>query len=402
MLLLFMARVLPPEEVGLYGLVAVTVGYGMMLLGLDFYTYANRELLSREPDVWPTIIRDQAALYAVAYAVGLPIFLFVFHFGVLPWQVVGWFFCLLVAEHIGQELNRLLIAVGRPLLANVVLFIRSGIWSWAVIGLMLLDLDYRNLNIVFGAWVFGAVCAVFLGAGMLRQLPWKSRSQQVNWQWIRRGISVALIFLMATLCFKGLFTFDRYVVESAVGSKLLGVYTFYVTIAMAATAFMDAGVFAFLYPKVTAMYRTGKMQNFAREMRTLWRHTTVATTALVLCLLIGIKPILWLIDRPIYENHLSVYWVLLGAVALYSFGMVPHYGLYAFGRDGVIVASHAAGLIAFFAVSIVAASLWGMLGVAAGLVAGLAVVLLIKLWRYHYWRVRLVGSNVSSTSIKVA
>ncbi len=392
-LLLFLAYMLPPEDVGLYGLVVATAGYGMMALGLDFYTYANRELLGCRPSSWPTIMRDQAVLYGATYTVGIPLFLLIFHFDVLPWKVAGWFFALLATEHLGQELNRLLIAIGRPLAASVVLFIRSGLWVWAAIGIMWLDPESRRLDVVFGAWVVGATCAILLGAGMLRGLPWRERARRVNWEWIRRGVMVASIFLVATLLFKGLFVFDRFLVRSVAGDELLGVYTFYVTAAMSITAFLDAAVFSFLYPRVVASYRVGEFHRFTRLMRQLWHQTAAVTGVLLLCAAIAIEPVVSIIERPIYGDYVAIFWVLLLGVALYALGLVPHYGLYAFGRDRVIIMSHAAGFAVFLGVSVFATKIWPMEGVAAGLVAGFAVVLAIKLWRYKYWLPRLVDKD---------
>src|SRR5699024_2743309 len=135
-------------------------------------------------------------------------------------------------------------------------------------------------------------------------------------------------FLVATLCLRGIFTLDRFIVQSSAGLDLLGVYTFYIGMAMAATAFLDAGVFAFLYPRVVAAYRAGDLVAFRLQMRRLWLRTAGTTTVLLASAAIVSSPVLTLLDRPIYIEQLPVLWVLLLAVALYALGMVPHYGLY--------------------------------------------------------------------------
>lgn len=398
-LLFFLARLLPPAEVGLYGLMAATVGYGIMALGLDFYTFATRELLSRERQAWAALIRDQGVVYGIVYVVELPLFLLLFYLDVLPWSMVGWFFILLVSEHLGQEINRLLIAIGRPLMANLVLFIRTGIWAWGVLVLMLLRSESRDLDVVFGAWAIGGIGAILLGIFGLKDLRWRQRLRRVNWYWIRSGIWVASTFLVATLCLRGIFTLDRFIVQSSAGLDLLGVYTFYIGMAMAATAFLDAGVFAFLYPRVVAAYRAGEFVEFCLQMRRLWRRTAGTATVLLASAAIVSRPVLTLLDRPIYIEELPVLWVLLLAVALYALGMVPHYGLYAFGRDRAIMTSHVAGLGMFLVVAIGAVQVWPLAGVAVGLVCGLGLILLIKLWQYSYWFPRLVtGTRCEAAS----
>ena len=392
-LLFFLARVLPPADVGLYGLVVATVGYAVMGIGLDFYTYATRELLGRTRHEWPTILRDQAAVYAVVYATALPLFLLLFQFEILPWNVAVWFFVLLIVEHAAQEIGRVLIAMGRPLFANIVLFLRSGLWVWAVVALMMFGQEFRHLNVVFAAWAVGGISAIVLSVFAFGHLPWNQRGNTIDWRWIRNGIVVGAVFLAASLCLKGLFTLDRYIVNGAAGPDLLGVYTFYISIAMAAIAFLDAGVFAFLYPPVVTTYRAANFDGFRQQMRKLWHNATIATV----CLLIGgavfVQPAIILIDRPIYGEYLIVFWVLLGAVGMYAISMVPHFGLYAFARDRDILFSHAVGFVMFLVTALGTSPVWPMMGVALGLVAGMAVILLVKLWRYSYWHRRLMAGQ---------
>src|SRR5690606_16168777 len=45
LLLFALARWLSPAELGLFGLVSAIVGYGIYLVGLEFYAFATRELI---------------------------------------------------------------------------------------------------------------------------------------------------------------------------------------------------------------------------------------------------------------------------------------------------------------------------------------------------------------------
>ena len=69
----------------------------------------------------------------IAYAVVLPLLLTVFLCGLISWKYAGWFYVLLIIEHISQESGRLLITLSRPTRASIVLFLRSGIWVYAVL-----------------------------------------------------------------------------------------------------------------------------------------------------------------------------------------------------------------------------------------------------------------------------
>lgn len=382
-LVFFLARVLPAADVGVYGLVAATISYGIMVLGLDFYTYAHRELLAVGPDTWPTIIRDQLTFYGIVYVISLPI-AWILHHEVFPYKVAWLSFVLLVIEHLAQEVGRLLIVLGRPLTAQVVLFIRSGAWVWIAIAVLWLAPQYRRIEVAVGLWALGSACALLLGVAALRDLPWDRRASHVDWRWIRRGLSVGSTYFAATLCFRGLFVVDRYVVQLVAGQEMLGVYTLYASVLSAVIAFLSSGVFDFLYPRVVAAYRNGDLHSFARSMRHLLSHTMVATAAILVLAAVGIRPIIVLIDRPIYLTNLNLFWVMLMAAALFALGMVAHYGLYAIGGDRIIVRSHVAGFVTFLAVSGAMASK-RITGVGVGLAAGFLVICLLKWWCYLSW-----------------
>ena len=67
LLVFFLAKFLEPRDVGLYGLLAAVVGYGIYFVGFDFYTYASRELISANPVDRSKIIINQIFFYLVWY-----------------------------------------------------------------------------------------------------------------------------------------------------------------------------------------------------------------------------------------------------------------------------------------------------------------------------------------------
>lgn len=385
-LLFFLARLLPPSQVGLYGLVAATVTYGVLAVGLDFYTFSTRELLGRDRGDWPAMLRDQAVLHATVYVAALPLATALFVLDVLPWAVAGWFAALLLTEHVAKELNRLLIVSGRPIAASTALFVNRGLWAIVVPLLMLRFESLRSLDLVFAAWVTSALGAVVVSLWFLRKLEWRRAAVAVDWQWIRRGLGVASVFLVASLFLQGMFTLDRYIVENAGGLDLVGVYTFYMGIAMSAMAFLDAGVFAFLYPRVVSAFKTGTPAEFRAEMRRLLTRTGAATAATIGATAATVPLVLHFLDRSIYQSNIEVFWLLLAAVALYALGMVPHFGLYAMEKDRSILFSQGAGLLAFLAVALPGSTAAPLTGVGAGLLTGAAVIGLAKTWRYFLLR----------------
>lgn len=385
-LIFFLALFLEPKELGLYGLLTVSVSYAIYFVGFDFYTYSTRELLGEPYERWAGMLRDQGVYFLIAYALVLPLLLLPFAGGWLPWRLAGWFVALLVMEHLASELNRLLVAMSEPLLASIVLFIRSGLWTLILVPLMWAMPSLRQLEVVLLAWLVGSTFAVLVGTRRLLRLKLVSLSRPIDWRWLRRGLKVALPLLVGTLAVRGVFTFDRYWVEHIAGLDVLGAYTLFVGVASAILAFLDAGVFVFLYPAMITASQQGEQHRFNRAYRRLAAQTILITGVLTLGAGLTLPALLKAFDKSFYLAQLNMfYWVLL-AIVLYALGMIPHYGLYASGNDRGIIVSHVIGLCIFMLAAWALAGFSAVLAVPQALCVAFAAVLGIKVCVFAFVR----------------
>lgn len=347
-LIFALAKYLTPAELGLFGLMLATVSFSVLVVGADYYTYSQRELLARPPEKWHFVIQHQIKAQFLLYAILLPAQLLIFLFGLMDWQYALWFFALLLLEHIAQEINRLLVAMHRQLAASWVLFIRMGSWVLVVIPLMFFFEEYRTLTSIYTAWMIGSALAILIGLYKIRQtLPiWEK--VQVDYSWLKKGFKVGGLFLLATLCFKGLLTFDRYAVEALSSLETLGVYVFYIGIVMGAYNFLDPAVFSFLYPRMLQSYQMKEKDRYQKTFKEL-TLSTVLISILLAAVIWFVTPLLiqW-VDKPIYSTYINSLGLLIAAGFVYAIGYVPHYALYAMKSDRWIVASHVTALIMFF------------------------------------------------------
>ncbi|SDB16499.1 lipopolysaccharide biosynthesis protein [Pseudomonas sp. NFACC13-1] len=383
LLIFFLARFLEPAELGIYGLLAATVGYSLYFLGFDFYTYSTRELLKRERHEWGGLLKAQGALTLVLYFIFLPLLSLVFIKDLLPMKVVGWFFVLLILEHLTQELGRLLITISDQLFASLVLFFRSGVWAVLITGLMFVEPDTRNLDMVFGAWTLGSTTALFLGIYRVKRMGLSGWRQSVDWIWIVKGLKVASALLIATLAIRGIFTLDRYWFQNLAGLDVLGAYVLFMGISMALMSFLEAGVFAFIYPGLIRAYQQRDPVDFHQGLRKLLLQTVGLCGAFSVVALVMIGPLLAWLGKPLYSEQQGLFvWILLATV-LYALGMIPHYGLYAQGRDRPIIHSQIASLVIFALVTWSFVDVRPHLAVPLGLCISFFVILCWKSWSFY-------------------
>ncbi len=382
LLIFFLARFLEPAELGLYGLLTATIGYSLYFLGFDFYTFTTREILNRERHEWGGLLKNQGALSLVLYAIFMPLLGVIFLEGLLPWRLAGWFFVLLVLEHINQELGRLLVAISEQVLASVVLFLRQGIFAIAVTALMAVDSTTRSLDYVLGAWAVAGLVAVLAGAYRLTQLNIAGWQKKIDWNWIVAGLKISIPFLVATLAIRGVFTLDRYWLQSLGGLDVLGAYVLFMSIGGALMAFLDAGVFAFGYPGLIGAFQKKQPTLFYKSVRMMLLQAGVLCVMFSIVSLLLLSPLLTWLGNPLYVAHQNLYPWVLTAMVLYTLGLVPHFALYAQGIDRPIIHSHIASLFVFGMATWLCSQRWPLLAVPLGLCAAFALILLWKSWTF--------------------
>ena len=404
LLLFALARLLEPAEVGLFGLLLATVYFNMLLVGWDYYTYSHREMLALPRERWSFVLQHHALAIALLYACLLPLQVLLFSLGFLPREWFLWYMLLLVAEHLGQELTRLLVVMGRPLIASWILFLRTGAWVWVVVPLMWLTPGLQRVEVVLVAWLVGASLAIPVAVTVIIRDVAPLRRWGVDYKWLRRGFRVGTLFLFATLCFRALLTADRYVVAHLVSEELLGVYVLYVGIAMALVNFLDSAVFAFLYPALVAANRRGNREAYGRIMREMtWSAVGISVGLAVAAALLGPFVLGW-VGREVYLEHVHLLWLLLAVAVGYAVGMIPHYGLYARGADRGIIVAHASSLPVFVFVIALLAPRVPFMAVGWGLLVAFAWMAGVKLVYYRYslrvssYTNELHGVPVTSTS----
>lgn len=373
-----LARFVEPEVIGQYGLLTATIGYALYFFGLDFYTYSTRELLKQQRHCWGSLLKSQLALTGLLYLLFLPLSWLLFSTRTLPLELALWFYLILPMEHVNQELNRLLVAISDQLVASMTLFVRQGSWAIGIVVLMWTEPGSRHLSALLAAWALAGLLAAALSIWRVRRLDMGGWQRPIDLAWIGHGLRSCLPLLLATLALRGVFTFDRYLIEMLGGLSLVGVYVLFFGIASTMMAFLDAGLFSFAYPALINANSARQAEQFSTQLRRLWRQTTIFSLLYALISFAVLIPLLGWIGKPIYAEHLPMYGWLLVVNTLNSLSMVPHFALYAQHFDRPIIISHLISLAVFLPACLLLQEWNHELAVPAALSLSMLVMLLWK------------------------
>ena len=381
LLILVLARLLPVDQVGLYGIVSTTILIALQVLGLDFYAFNTRELLKVQDNERVVYIRDQWLVHGLTYLAMLPLFLFVFKFHVMPWSILLWFYTLLILEHNAQELDRLLITLSRPILANVVMFFRSGIW---VLG-FLIYAHFREVQLttVWIFWVMGDLLALGIGAFGLKHLPWLNAVRiSINWSWIKHGIRVAFIFLLGTVSVQLLFYMNRYFIQFILGMKSVGIFVFFGSMLGVIFTFAQVGIFNFIVPNMIEQYHKDK-STLVHSIRKMYKMILLYLVVTGIGASVCIYIVLWLVHQPEYANYMTVFYLLLIGVMITVLGQVPHYGLYISYHEKRILKISFITLLLSIVINFVFIKFYGLSGAALANIMTMLLLGGLKQWFFY-------------------
>jgi len=364
-LIIFLSRYITPSELGVYGLIIASVAWSVYVLGYDFYAINTREILATKYDERVYLIRDQFVFHGLVYCFIFPLLLLIFFIHILPWKYAPWFYSILILEHLAQEGDRLLITFSRQLEANIVLFLRGGLWVYVVIVISQLTTHHMSLVFVFSGWLIGVLCAVFLVAIMFRKLNWrKVLHKKVNWLWLRKCAQRATVLFIATMSIQAIMYLGRFFLKFYTDYEIVGVYSYFSSLLNVIPVFAYTGIFAFMMPKLVQNYNDKKFSEFKNTVNRM--IFTLGCFVIITGILasVGIFTVLAITNKIVYYNNLSVYWILLCAAICNVLAMIPHYILYAKCLDSLLLFSSILSVIASVILNFIMIKYFGIIGAA--------------------------------------
>jgi O-antigen/teichoic acid export membrane protein len=386
LLSLLLARMLSPDEMGQYGLITAVLAFALLALGLEFYSHTLRELVPASPTRRAQIIADQIALGAVTFlVVGLFSALAVWS-GLFPSRLALWFLLILATEHISLEATRILIITSRPVRAYIGVFLRGGVWVYAIAILMFTVPSSRSLETVLVWWALGGASSIIFAAISLFELPWRElRNKRPDWAWIYSGLLAARPFMLTAGGALTISYVDRFMIDGFVGREALGFYTFYSTISIGILS-LGASVSHQFLPKIIDAYASG-MAAFRKVIHSFFWSLFAVTVTMVVFAALLISPLLALLQLPQYAQSVGVFFLMSPGILVRILADVPSYALYAARADGKLLFCNLGSAIVSILLNLALIPVLGIYGAAlSGCIA--SAVLLITLTFFAARRMR--------------
>lgn len=338
-LVIFLAKHLTEAQLGEWGIFTTSVSLSLYLIGLDFYTYSSRTILEYPMEDRKRFLRDQFIFYILSYIILFPLLSLLFVFHIIEYKLLVFFYVILVFEHLAQEAYRTFVVFSKPVWANMILFLRTGSWTYILLSVWFIGFDeLKTLKTVLFFWIAGGATALVTTIFFISRLHFHSTKEiPVNWQWIKTGIKVSLLYFVATISFKIIELADRYFIDYYHSKEMVGIYTFYANMANMIEIFVHTSTIIIFSPLLIDSFIKDKSAYFNTFKKftgniILFSFISVAALAVIM------YPVLvYVIDKESYTTHLDSFVVLAASEILFNVSLIFHYILYVRKNDFSIV-----------------------------------------------------------------
>jgi O-antigen/teichoic acid export membrane protein len=374
-----LAKYYSNDTLGLFNLFSISVTLSLYLIGLDYYTFANRKLINTSDNNKRNIIFNQFVFYLIVYFLFFPFLLLIFLTNILPTEYIFLFYLILIFEHVSQELYRILLMLKYSIVANLVFFIRNGLWIYLTIAYSLLTSSYVDLKVYLFMWFGFAFISIFPALYILRkEMPFTSDGLFIDYKLIREGIKTSIPFLFSTILLKVIEFGDRYFLNFFYSKEEVGIYSFFIGTSSLITVFVVTGTISILSPKLILAYKQ-KNEVLVKMYESKMYKQSLFISLILSVVLLGLMPmVLTIINKVEYNIHYSVFVVLVLNSFISSIFQTTHFSLYAQNKDKELMVSTFFAFIVSITLNIILVPKLSLMGSSIALFISTLIMGLIK------------------------
>ncbi len=362
-------------ELGIYGLLVAVATAVPALLGFGLSDWTTRQCIDLPADQAVPLAGTRLGFTVVVHCVVQPVFWLA---NAYLGEPIPSHFALLIApilllEHLGVDAHGPLIARHRVMLSSVALFLRSGAWPLAIIGIGWIYPPARSLAWVLAAWLAGLVVMALVLSGLLLGGRW--RLLRVRAHWLRGALRRSWPFYLSDIGAVTSLYADRFIISFFAGLELTGIYVFFWS---AANVVHSVTVYGAFHPRVPALVAVANAGDTATLRKRLFQFQSIVLVwalALFGLLWVGVQLFLHMGVRPQLNGHLTLFALIIFATLVRIIADTYHFVLYALGRDRTIAFVNLALAAGSAALNTVLVSTAGLMGaVIASIITALGLL----------------------------
>jgi O-antigen/teichoic acid export membrane protein len=286
-----------------------------------------------------------------------------------------------ILEHLNLEGYRLLIAFTKPLFANILQFIRMGLWCLIILLIANLKVFYFSisLQLIIEFWLYFEIISFILL--LIYSLKNELISLKLNkkvYSNIIDGVKISMIFFASTIIFKIIEFSSRYFLDFYTTKENVGIFTFFSSISNLVYVTIHTVSIIVIYPKLISANKLNDEVAFKKLSNKLLREILILSSILCILLYFVTPFLLELIGKRELIDNISVLSILLIGTFFFMLSYYPHYMIYIKGKDKFLLYSSVLALFINFMLNFILVPKYGILGGAISTTAGFIMLFIFK------------------------
>jgi O-antigen/teichoic acid export membrane protein len=363
---LYMAKFFPLAELGRYGLAFGAVMLAIVLFGFRLDYILSREVLALARQDSRRIGTTVMWVFIISFIAGAPIALWslrAFGDGTSTTRFLLLVYLICCVEAYANFLYTATIALNRPLLANGLFFIRSGLWTIPAMGLSYLHPAFRDVGFVLSCWLVGVSCSVLLNCWLTRErlcgwFPWR----QLAWNEVQGYVRKALLVWIGSVGLTLGAYIDRFVLARYMELSDVGIATFYLSFTTSVSALVQSATIGVTFPALIEHYDRGDEQLYNRELRKSGVAAAVVGGTILIPLAAGMPMIIRLLGKPALIASYPAFVLLLVATWIRVNAETVYYALFVHRQHRAIWLGNLLFLVVVFCLNLTLIPRLGLTG----------------------------------------
>jgi len=382
LLIFYMARKLSVIDLGLYGFITATIFASVYISGLEYGHFAARQIINCNNFLCQQKTVVNLTLFClIMFVVVSPFsYLFISSKIALDLEVFILIFIIIYGESYFAEHKKILISLNKPFYSAIVDFVKTGLWAYLIVFLVMLDVIELSITSILFMWSLFLVIACVLvffklihyyDKAIILSLPSiKSYRKQIysSFPFFICGISLIIFEISGRLSLQ----FIDAQVEA-------GIYTLYSGFIFAIPLFVWSSSVAFDHSKIMIAHENGEIGKSDNLVLLMIKRSLLISLALVLFLFFTFDLLLTLIEKDEFKNSINDFYLFLLVPFFHIIDSHLHYMLYTRKKDKINSISSLSGVFLLVIIQFLTISKYGLKAVIVSIILALSISIVLKI-----------------------
>jgi O-antigen/teichoic acid export membrane protein len=366
MLAAYLAKYFSLTEVGLYGIMYSITAAMPAIIGFGFNHSLNREIATEDKTKAAQKIKNRIAVSIALALISTPAIGLILHLNRdIDTKIILLFLAILIAEVASTDLHYSLIALGKAVEANILLFLRSSIWIYPLIGAGLISEDLRTLEFILQCWIAGhATSATFFIIKYRSKITAKVLRHPLDSQWYIQQLRKNRLIYLSELGIVGTMFADRFIITATAGLDAAGVFILFWTLANAVQLLVASSISQIALPKMMHAHKNGGIKELLPIVRRSSIQAALVGTLVAISMFTATCIALPYTNNRELQSNIDIFIVLLVFSTIKSVSDIWNLGLYSAGKDNSWALINISSAIATISLGIPASLFLGGIGMA--------------------------------------